>query len=607
MASSANTYLQVTELDFEEIKSNLKNFLSTQTQFKDYDYDGASMNVLLDLLSYNTHYNAFYINMLANEMFLDTSQQRDSVVSHAKKIGYTPLSTQGATANVQITFTNVLDPINFSVTNGIPDKPVPEFTLPKYTKFSTTVDDVPYTFVTTEPNTIKNVSYAYTKPISIKEGVVLTHRFTVNTANPDRYIIPNQNVDTTSITVQVQESSSDTTKTSFNKASSVSQVLSTSNVYFLEEAYDNKYEIIFGDGILGKALKHDNIIEVTYIVSHGNESENASVFNHNITASEIPTTVLKSGWSATVTTNNNAFGGRNQESIESIKFNAPRNFQTQNRAIIKNDYSRIILSENSDLQSVIAYGGEEAESPIYGKVYIAVKPFSESYTTSSRKSQIKESISDRTPLAVDPIIIDPVYTYIIPQITTYYDKTKSLSNVSSLQQEVRDGVYLYSTNNLERFGSNLRYSKFIRTLDDSTSSVVLNNDATIFVEQRFVPITTSVQKITVNFNNAIRTGSVNSTSFTYKTFTCFLDDDSLGNVRIYRFDSSAVKTIIESNTGTVDYTTGKIILSSFFPTAISGIEMVISSQPVSFDVRPVREQILIMNPNDATINLIGEI
>ena len=534
MAQSANSYLQVTELDFEQIRTNLKSYLSTQSQFLDYNFEGSAMAVLLDVLAYNTHYNAYYINMLANEMFLDTAQQRDSIVSHAKLLGYVPVSAIGATANVQITFSGVSEAIS-------------QFTIPKYAKFRTTIDDIQYTYVTTEAYKVVNNSNTFTRAISIKEGLPLTHRFAVNDANPQRYVLPNENVDFTSIEVTVQESVSDTTTTEFTVATNVSQVFSTSPVFFIEEAYEGKYEIVFGSGSLGKSLKNGNIVIITYLVCNGDETNGAQTFSvDDLTGIDVSYSF------ATVSTNQSARGGRPQETIESVKFNAPRNFQTQNRCVVDNDYQRILLAENPDLQSVIAFGGEQATPQVYGKVFIAAKPFGEQFVTETRKQQLRESILNRVPLAIDPVFIDADYTYVIPTITTFYNKSKTTATTSAIEQAVRNTILSFSTTNLERFGNRLRYSRFVRALDNLIVGSILNNDASLILEKRFVPNTNVAEKIELNYNNPIRTGSVSSSQFTFGGFISFIDDDGLGNIRIYRFNTLRQKTIINANAGTIN-------------------------------------------------------
>jgi hypothetical protein len=585
--ATANTYLRVTELDFTDIRNNLKTYLSSQSQFRDFDFEGSAMSVLLDVLSYNTHYNSYYLNMLANEMFLDTAQQRDSVVSRAKEIGYVPTSAIGATATVSITFTGVASGTT-------------QFTIPKNSTFTSTIDDVTYTFVTPEAYKVTEDSGSFTREIDVKEGEPLTHRFVVDSNNPTRYILPNQNIDTSSITVSVQTSSSDSTVTEFVRASNISQVYSTSPIYFVEEVADNKYEIIFGSGSLGKSLDNGNIVIVDYLVCNGDETNGADTFAID------SMNVGVSYSSVSVTTTAVARGGRLSETIDSIKFNAPRNYQTQNRAVVDNDYQRILLNENADLQSVIAFGGELASPPVYGKVYIAVKPFAEEFATVSRKQKIKESIVDRTPLGIDPVVIDPDYTYLIPNITTFYDRTSTKVTEGAIEAAVRQTVSNYATTNLERFGNRLRYSKFVRALDNISTGSILNNDATVKMQKRFVPNTNVAEKVELNFNNPIRRGSLTSTQFTYNGFLAYLDDDEEGNVNIYRFNDSKQKVNIIGAAGSIDYTNGVITIENFAPSAYADIQLKVTATPDRLDIIPVREQILLMDSADAVITIIGE-
>lgn len=583
--ATANTYLKVTDLDYSQIRSNLQTYLSNRDELRDFNFEGSVLSTLLDVLAYNTHYNAYYVNMLANEMFLDTAQQRDSVVSRAKELGYLPISSIGATSNVSITFAGV----ESGVTN---------FTIAKNSKFTTTVDDVTYTYVTPKAFTVVEDNGAFSTSIDIKEGEPLTHRFT-KTSDTQRFILPNKNIDISSITVKVQESSVDTETKDWILATNINQVFSTSRVYFLEEAADEKYEIIFGSGSLGKSLDIGNIVIVDYLVCNGDATNGASTFSID------DISVSANYTSASLVTNSTSRGGRFAESIESIKFNAPRAYQTQNRAVIDNDYQRILLSENADLQSVVAFGGEQASPPVYGKVYIAVKPFGEEFATANRKNQIKTSIMDRTPLGIDPVIINPDYTYLITSIKTYYDKTNSNETDSSVEQAVRDAISSFATNNLERFGNKLRYSRFVRSLDNITTGNILNNDATIKMQKRFVPNTNIAERVELNYNNPIRPGTLTSTEFTYRGFLCYLDDSN-GNVNIFRFDSNKQKVNIVSGAGTIDYDSGLIVIENFAPSAYADIQIKVTVTPDRVDIIPVREQILLMDSNDAVITVIPE-
>lgn len=586
---SANTYLQVSELDFDEIRSNLKTYLSSQDQFKDYSFEGSAMAVLLDVLAYNTHYNAYYLNMVANEMFLDTAQQRDSVVSRAKELGYVPVSSVGAQAEINLNITGIANTIT-------------QVTIPKNSKFTTTFDDVTYTYVNPSAEKITATSPGvFDGLLTIKEGEPLSHSWTVSASNPVRYIIPNAGVDTTSIIVSVQESASDNTLVEFYRATNITQIYSTTPIYFVEEAADSKYEVIFGSGSLGKALKAGNIVKVDYLVNNGQATNGADTFS--VDSLNIGTPYS----SATITSvASNSLGGRPQETVDSIKFQAPRNYQTQNRAVIANDYERILLSENPDLQSVIAFGGEQADPAVFGKVFIAVKPFGEKFATQSRKQSIKTSISDRSPLAVDPVIIDADYTYIVPTITTYYDVTKSALNDSAVESNVRSAISSFSDGNLGRFGNRLRFSRFVRALDDTSDGFVLNNDATIKMEKRITPNLNVAELVSLKFNNPIRTNSLGSSEFTYSGFSSFLGDDGLGNVSIFRYSDSKERVDIVPRAGLIDYVSGTVTVENFLPSAFSDIELRVTCSPENLDIIPVREQILLLESGDSVINVVGE-
>lgn len=586
---SANTYLQVSELDFGDIRSNLKTYLRSQNQFADYDFEGSAMATLLDVLAYNTHYNAYYLNMVANEMFLDTAQQRDSVVSRAKELGYTPVSSVGATAEIELEIEGVA--------SGIP-----QVTVPKNSKFTTTVDDITYTFATPSANKINRDSNGkYKKTITIREGEPLTYNWVVDSTTK-RYIIPNENVDTSSIVVAVQESATDTTTTEYREATNIDQVFKTSPIFFIEEASDKKYEIVFGSGSLGKAVKVGNVIKVSYLVNNGDAGNGASTFSvDSLTLGGTPFTNSKINKVTKV-----ASGGRPQETIDSIKFSAPRYYQTQNRAVIAEDYQRIILNEHPDLQSVIAFGGEEAVPAVNGKVFIAVKPFGEKFATENRKKDVEFNIKDRTPLAVDPVVIDADYTYIIPSITTYYDTTRSSLTSSAVEKNIRDSISKYTTDSLERFGNRFRFSRFVRALDDTSNGSILNNDASIVIQKRVSPKINVPSLIQVKFNNAIRKETISSTSFTYTGFQAYIGDDGLGNVNIFRYGSDNEKINVVPLAGTVDYATGLIEVQNFSPEAISGIELKINATSEHMDVIPQREQILVIEADDASITVVGE-
>mgnify|MGYP003646158740 FL=1 len=584
--ATANTYLNITETDFADIRTNLENYLSTQSQFQDYDYEGSAMATLLDVLSYNTHYNAFYINMLANEMFLDTAQQRDSVVSRAKELGYLPVSASGASANVTLTFTGV------AATVGT-------FTISANSKFTTTIDDIGYTFVTDKNFTVVNNSNAFIKEINIIEGEPLQHRFTVSTSAPVKYVLPNADVDTDSIKIRVQESSTDTTQTTYTQATNIIAVTNSSPVFFLQETIDKKYEITFGDGVLGKAVKNNNIVIVDYRVCNSTMTNGANTFSIGSLSTSVDYT------SVALTLKSKATGGRVQESVNNIKFNAPKNYETQNRAIIAEDYSRILLNENSDLNSVTSFGGEDRTPAVYGKVYIATKPLDENFITDDRKSELKLSIKDRTPLALDPVFIDADYLYAIPTINVHYDPKATVRTGDWLTNAAKMAARSFNTNNLNQFKKRFRFSRFSRVMDNVDTSV-LSTSVSMIIQKRFTPDVNISETIKLNFKNAIRVNSIDSTVFTYNGFQSFFDDDGLGNINIYRYNEEKAKTNVVDKAGTIDYDTGEMVVNNFAPTAYDGIEIKVSSSPVNLDIVPSQETIVVLDTEAATFTSTSE-
>jgi len=584
--AAANTYLNVTETDFGQIRTNLENYLSTQKEFVDYNFEGSAMSSLLDVLSYNTHYNAFYINMLANEMFLDTAQQRDSVVSRAKELGYLPVSASGASANVTLTFTGVANTVG-------------TFTISANSKFTTTIDDIGYTFVTPEDSIVVNSSNTFVKEIKIVEGEPLQHRFTVSTATPVKYILPNENVETGSIKVRVQESDVDTTQTTYSHATNVVAVANSSPVFFLQETIDKKYEVTFGDGILGKSVKNNNIIIIDYRVCNDVITNGANTF----TVGSLNTTASYTSVALALTSK--ATGGRVQESVSDIKFNAPKNYETQNRAIIAEDYSRILLGENSDLASVTSFGGEDRTPAVYGKVYIATKPLLEDFITDDRKAELKLAIQDRTPLAVDPVFIDADYLYAVPTINVHYDSKSTVRTGDWLTNMAKIATVAFNTNNLNQFKKRFRFSRYARVIDNVDTSI-LSTTVSMIIQKRFTPDTNVAETITLKFKNEIRVNSIDSTSFTYNGFQSFFDDDGLGNVNVYRYNEEKVKTNVVENAGTINYTTGEVVVNNFAPSAYEGIEIKVSASPVNLDIVPTQETIVVLDAEAATFTSTSE-
>ena len=581
--------LDISQLDFDGIKDNLKTFLKQQDEFTDYDFEGSGMNILLDVLAYNTHYLGYNANMLANEMFLDSADQRASVVSLAKQVGYTPRSANSSKATIDVL-----------VNNGSGSS----ITMARGTKFTTTVDGESYSFVNNADVSISPVDGVYKfSNLDIFEGTYLNFKYTANTSDKDqRFIIPNDNVDTTTLTVKVQNSSSDSTTNTYKLASGITGLDSTSEVYFLNEVENNRFEVYFGDGVLGKAIADGNIVILDYITCNRDEPNGATTFTLSGNVGGFT--------NVTITTVDNAANGDGPESIESIKFNAPRDFTSQDRAVTADDYKVLVKSLYANAQSVQVYGGEDAATPDYGKVYISIKAKSGTNLTELTKESLVKSLKSFAVASVTPVIIDPETTFITLTTTFKFDSSLTTKDVSTLQTDVRNAITAYNTNTLESFTGMFRYSEALKTID-AADKAILSNITKVRMYKFITPTLSSALKYTLSFNNAFYNphsehnktagGIVSSTGFKINdddsTNEHFLDDDGAGNLRVY-YLSGTTRIYTSSSFGTVNYSTGEIILTSANITSISNVDGAASTkirvtvQPDSNDVVPVRNQVL---------------
>jgi hypothetical protein len=592
------TKLDISQLDFDGIKDNLKTFLTQQDEFTDYDFEGAGMNILLDTLAYNTHYLAYNANMLANEMYLDSADQRTSVVSLAKQVGYTPKSASSSVATIDVVVNNASG-ASLTMTRG--------------TQFTTTVDGTNYSFVNNADISISPEDGVYKfSNLDIYEGTYLNYKYTANTSDTDqRFIIPNDNVDTTTLTVKVQESSSDSTTNTYKLASGITGIDSTSKVYFLQEVEDGRFEVYFGDGVLGEAIADGNIVILDYITCNRAEANGASAFTLSGSIGNFS--------NVTITTLNNAANGDNPESIKSIKYNAPRDYSAQDRAVTADDYKVLVKSLYANAQSVQVYGGEDAAVPDYGKVYISIKAKSGSNLTELTKESLAQNLKSFAVASVTPVIIDPETTFIILETTFKYDSSLTTKDVSTLETNVINAVSSYNTDTLENFTGMFRYSAVGQTIDGADTSI-LSNITKVKMYKYITPTLSSGLKYTLSFNNAFYNphsghntaagGIVSSTGFKINndssTNEHFLDDDGQGNVRVY-YLSGTTRIYTDSSFGTVNYTTGEIILTSANITSISNVDGATSTQirvttiPSSNDIVPVRNQVLEIDTANSTI------
>jgi hypothetical protein len=593
------TKLEITELDFDTIKNNLKTFLSQQDEFRDYNFEGSGMSVLLDVLAYNTHYLGYNANMLANEMFLDSADLRSSVVSLAKQVGYTTRSASTPSANIDIVVNNASGPA---------------ITMLRGTKFATTVDGQAYNFVNNSDITIVPADGVYTfRSIAIFEGTYLNYKYTANTSDIDqRFIIPNDSVDTQTITVRVQNSASDSITNNYTLASGITGLDATSKVYFLQEIEGGRYEIYFGDGVLGKKVEDGNIVILDYIVTNRDAANGADRFSLSGTIS---------GFSdVTITTNSRAQGGDNLESVSSIKYNAPRDYTAQDRAVTAEDYKVLVKSLYANAQSVQVYGGEDANPVAYGKVFISIKARSGSNLTTATKNSIVRSLKQYSVASVTPVIIDPETTYLIITTNFKYNSGNTTLALSTIQTNVLITILLYNQETLENFTGMFRHS-VLTGLIDNTDPSILSNVTNVAMYKYIIPTLNTALKYTLNFNNAIFNphsghntsggGVISSTGFRIiddlSLNEHFLDDDGAGNLRVYYLNGT-VRVYTDSTYGTVNYTTGEIILTSANITSISNVDGAVSTRvrittiPNSNDIVPVRNQTLEIDTINSTVN-----
>jgi len=588
--------LKVTELDFDNIKDNLKVFLKNQNQFKDYDFEGSGMNILLDTLAYNTHYLAYNTNMVANEMFLDSSSLRSSAVSHAKTLGYEVSSARAPMATV-----NVVLSTNASTK-----------TMPAGTAFTASVDGTNYQFVTIADVTASNIGSAVNfDSTNIYEGTYVTTKYIVDSSDIDqRFILTDPRSDTSTLTVKVQTSATDTTTTTYTKATDISQLTASSTVYFLQEIEAGRFEVYFGDGVVSGGLSDGNIVTMQYVVSNKTAANGATTFS-------APTSI-DSVTGITVTTVASATGGAEPESINSIKLNAPLDYAAQGRAVTTSDYKTYVRRLFANTQAISVWGGEDgsydtstgvSSTPEYGKVFISIKSTTGNNLTDTQKTNLVNDLNSFKVSSVTPVIVDAETTTLILNTTIQYDSSSTTQSASDLTSLVNTTISNYNTSELQTFNAPFRHSKLLGLIDNSDTAI-LNNTTTVTMAKLFTPEISTSKNYNLNFNNKFYNphsghnsaggGVIASTGFYLNgvtTTTYFFDDDGAGNLRIYSIVSGE-RVYLNSTAGSVDYVNGIISINAIIITAVAEVDNSSSSQirvtaiPNSYDVTPVRNQIL---------------
>jgi hypothetical protein len=587
-----NKRIQVSELDFDAIKSNLKTFLQGQTEFQDYDFEGSGLSVLLDVLSYNTHYNGIYTNLAVNECFLDSASKRASVVSLAKMLGYMPRSASCATATVTATVTS-------------PTSSPSTVTIPAMQPFTTSIDNVSYTFYNRSAVTTALVSGAYTfTGLVLTEGTPLQYKYTM--APGVRFIIPNANADLNTLTVSVQQTSSSDAYEVYTRADTITEITELTKIYFVKEIDDGLYEISFGNDNLGVALSNGNVVTLDYMVSSLEEPNSASSFTYG--------GVTLAGSSLSVTATAAASGGASSESIDEIKFNAPKYYAAQNRAVTPDDYKAIILKNFPEAQTISVWGGEDNNPPIYGKTYICIKPKEASKLTNLQKEFITNNILEsRNIVSITPEIVDPEFFNIKVTSFVHYNPRATTKTAAQIETLVKESIMRYNDDDLERFDSVLRYSKLTKIIDE-TDPAIINNITRIMIRHPHDVKYNIASQYLLDLINPIsqdggKQGEVFASTGFYipnSTELHFLDDDANGNIRLYYLNTNFEKVIVTPDIGTINYDTGSIVVRSLTIRAIDGAFFEWQVKPESYDVVSALNQIVQIDPTLLTIEAIAD-
>jgi hypothetical protein len=592
---ATNKNITVAELDFDAIKSNIKTFLKAQSTFADYDFEGAGLSVLLDILAYNTHYNALYTNLAVNESFLDSASKRSSVVSRAKEIGYVPHSATGATATVNI------------VVSGTTSSPA-TLTLPAYSSFSSTIDGANYTFYNTEAIVTSRVGSTYTfTGVNIKEGTPLTFKYTV--ADGVQYILPNSNVDLSTLKVRVQDNPSSSNFKTFVNQEDIINLDGITQVYFIKEIEGQLYELEFGNDTIGKALVSGNVVNLTYMTTNKTEGNGARLFTYT------GSTLL--GGTVAVTTTTPAVGGTDIESIDSVRYNAPRSYASQNRAVTVEDYKSIIFRLYPEAQTVNAWGGEDNVPPSYGRIYLSIQPISTSILTDTQKEYIiREILKQKNVVSITPIIVDPEYINLEISTAVYYNPRLTIKTETELKDLVINTIKAYNTENLESFTGIFRHSNLSSQID-ATEDSIISNITTIKLHREIEVEYNSNSTYTIYLGNPIYNSGVPEESITSTGFyiqgnenIMYLEDlptlgTNNGVLKMYYYVGD-IKTYFRTF-GTIDYSNGIVTMPEL---EITGIDQTTSDifeliiKPQSNDVVSIRNQLVTIPDSQISVSVI---
>lgn len=594
------TNLNVTELDFDQIKDNLKNYLKQQTEFNDYNFEGSGLSTLLDVLAYNTHYNAVAAHYSLNEAFLDSAQIRGNVVTRAKLLGYVPRSVLAPKATIKLVVDNSAGP-SFPTT----------LTLPRGTKLTTTVQGETYQYVVVNSQTVTgSATQQFTfEAVEIAEGTYKTLLYRVdNDIESQKFQITDSDVDTSTLRVRVQENEEALTYDIYSRFESLLNVDSASQIHYIQENTNGKYEVYFGDGVIGKKPINNNIVTLDYIYTHGDESNGASTFNLSSTLGGLVNA------NYTVTTVTPSAGGSDRESMESIRFNAPLTFTAQNRAVTSDDYRAIILKSFSNVSSISTWGGEDNDPIDFGKVYVAIKPLTGATLTAAEKLTIKDTVlKGKNIVSITPEIVDPNFTNLELDVFFKYNPNLTDRTNVELQGVVRDTISDYNFNNLNKFDGVFRYSQILKAIDSSDRSI-LNSTIRPYM---FQTISAKTTRDLNNFNLTYASGIfesgsekefiLNSTAFKIGGVDHYLGDKVVTGsanrtIIVYKIVEGSNITVI-NNAGSIEASTGRVVINNFAVDTDTDIKVTVI--PNSLDIAPKRDQLL--NIDQTYVSITAEI
>lgn len=612
---AANSSLDLVGLDFNSIKDNLKAFLKSQDTFKDYDFEGSNLSHVIDVMAYNTFLNTFYLNMVASESFLDTAQMRDSILSHAKELNYLPRSNKSAyTTLVGTGGSNSFDIVTNSTLSAL--------VIPKGTRFSGVSKGVSYNFVTDsvyinntpEIDTVANTATFAIAGLNVYQGNYQTDTFIVDyTQDNQRFVLTDPSIDTDSITVTVTEDSGGL-QLIYTYSSTLLGVSRSDTKYFLQPAENGKYEILFGDNIIGRRPKNNAVVTIQYRVTSGEAGNGVTLFS-------LDSDVVGSSGGQMITIGEirgQSFGGSNAETVEQIRFNAPRYFQTQERAVTATDYSILLKKAFPEIQSIAVFGGETFDPPLYGKVYVSVKLKNVDGLPDSKKAEYSNFIHSRAPLAIDTVFITPESLYYKITSDVNYNINVTPQRPDQIKFTVTNAIRSYDASNLNDFNVTMRKSRLVAAIDDSDPSIV-SNQTTLEIYKKIVPFLGVSQNIVVRygvplFNEGPQLATIHpnrdlatvkSSLFVFQGRSCRLEDDGEGIIRIVYTNLSGYHETVK-NVGTVDYDTGTISLIDFNIDNYTGTEIRIYAVPRFQDISVVGNNIfqLGLDELDVTVKAV---